>query len=142
MSALEEIEEIKKLKARYFRFLDTKNWAEFPGVFAPGANIAFPEIDVYHSSGESFTEFAKTTMENVISVHAGHMPEIALTSDNTATGIWAMTDDLDAPKGMPQSNGAPVRMRGAGHYFEDYVKIDGAWKIASMTLKRLRLDLN
>ena len=142
MSILEEIEEIKQLKARYFRYLDWKEWENLSTIFTEDAKISFPEINVHYSSADDFVQFAKATIENVISVHQGYMPEISLTSDGAATGIWGMTDDLDAPKGMPQSNGAPVRMRGAGHYFEDYVKVDGEWKIASMTLKRLRLDLN
>lgn len=142
MSNFDDIEDIKRLKARYFRHLDCQQWDEFVKVFAPNARISFPEIDVHYPSGEAFTQFAVDTMENVTSVHQGYMPEITLTSASTATGIWGMTDDLDAPKGMPQSNGAPVRMRGAGHYHEEYVKIDGQWKIASMTLKRLRLELN
>lgn len=40
MDPLEEllaIEEIRKLKARYFRALDAKDWDAFAGVFAPDA---------------------------------------------------------------------------------------------------------
>lgn len=137
----QDVEAIKKLKARYFRLLDAQQWDEFIKVFAPGARISFPEIDTEYPSGEAFAEFAKTAMEGVVSVHQGYLPEIDFQRDDAASGIWAMTDDLDAPNGMLQSNGQPVRMRGAGHYHERYVKSEGEWKIAEMELRRMRLDI-
>src|SRR4051794_34673546 len=137
----QDVEEIKKLKARYFRLLDAQKWDDFVRVFAPDAKISFPEIDTEYPSGEAFTAFAKEVMNGVVSVQQGFLPEIDVHDDAAATGIWAMTDDLDAPNGMAQSNGAAVRMRGAGHYYERYVKIDGQWKIAEMELRRTRLDL-
>ena len=36
---LEAIEEIKQLKARYFRCMDTKDWHGFTTVFAPDARM-------------------------------------------------------------------------------------------------------
>ena len=42
MDAVDElsaIEQIKKLKARYFRCMDTKDWDGFQAVFAPGATM-------------------------------------------------------------------------------------------------------
>jgi hypothetical protein len=36
---LEAIEEIKQLKARYFRCMDTKDWDGFTSVFAPEARM-------------------------------------------------------------------------------------------------------
>ena len=36
---LEAIEEIKQLKARYFRCMDTKDWDGFTTVFAPDARM-------------------------------------------------------------------------------------------------------
>lgn len=138
----QDVEAIKQLKARYFRYLDTQEWTALEGIFTTDAVVSFPEIDVSYPSGAAFVAFARSTMEGVISVHVGYMPEITLTGAESATGVWGMTDDLDAPGGMPQSGGKPVRMQGAGHYHEEYRKIDGEWKIAAMRLKRLRLDID
>jgi hypothetical protein len=66
-------------------------------------------------------------------VHQGHTPEIELTSDTTATGIWALADIVKLPDGSD--------MYGYGHYHETYVKVDGAWKIKTSTLTRLRVDI-
>ncbi len=59
-----------------------------------------------------------------------------LTSPTTATGIWAMEDHLWWPEGSPIST-----LHGYGHYLETYEVVDGAWKIKTLTLTRLRLDL-
>ena len=61
------------------------------------------------------------------------MPEIELTSPTTATGTWAMEDWLRWPDGR--------ELHGAGHYHEEYEKVDGRWRITKMTLTRLRTDL-
>ncbi len=69
----------------------------------------------------------------VTTVHHAHTPEIRLTSDVTATGIWAMEDLL-----WWWDEGVEQRFQGWGHYYETYEKIDGVWLIASRALKRIR----
>jgi hypothetical protein len=72
-------------------------------------------------------------LEESVTVHHGHMPEIELTSDTAATGIWAMFDWVD----MPQ-----LVLRGYGHYEETYRVEDGCWRIAHSRLTRLRRDID
>jgi hypothetical protein len=69
---------------------------------------------------------------DVITVHHAHMPEIELTSATTARGIWAMEDMLRWSDGQ--------ELHGYGHYHETYEKADGAWRIKTLTLTRLRTD--
>ena len=73
---------------------------------------------------------SRSTSARSSSTHHGHQPEIELTGDDEATGIWAMEDVLVWP-----ADG--YRLRGTGHYWETYRKVDGEWKIASMKLTRL-----
>jgi hypothetical protein len=47
-----------------------------------------------------------------------------------------MSDDLLFPVGHPWSGSEP-RRRGYGHYDEEYRRVDGEWKIASMRLTRI-----
>lgn len=69
-------------------------------------------------------------------IHHGHTPEIEITGADHASGIWAMRDTVDfAPEGE-----ASRGIRGAGWYHEQYEREDGAWRIASMRLERLRVD--
>lgn len=129
-----DIEEIERLKARYFRTLDTKDWDGFRRIFTDDV-----VIDTTGSGGErvegadAFLEYLRTALEGATTVHQGHMPEIALTSDSTATGIWALHDIILWPGGL--------RLDGFGHYHETYVKGADGWRIASSTLTRLHSDI-
>ena len=133
MAALDDIEAIKQLKARYFRLMDTKDWDGLAQVFTPDVHLDMTgegagEIDTV----EAYMPFLVSNIGEVTTVHHGHMPEIELTSPTTATGIWAMEDELWWPEG------SPIRyMHGYGHYHETYRKDDGTWRIASLTLTRL-----
>jgi hypothetical protein len=58
----------------------------------------------------------------IVSQHQVHHPEIDISSETTATGVWYLQDiliDLDAN----------TALRGAGFYRDEYVKINGEWKI-------------
>jgi SnoaL-like domain len=141
---LEAIEAIKQLKARYFRCMDTKDWAGYEAVFTPDVVVDVAqemppgEQGVIHGAAE-FVGFNRGHIEDVLTVHHGHMPEIEITSPTTATGIWSMEDKLQWPEG----NGSPMRaMHGYGHYTETYEKLDGEWRIKTMTLTRLRRDVD
>ena len=137
-----EVEAIKELKARYFRHLDTKNWPEWRKVFT---DDVVARVDVTVSKlgeegeatplpvgGDAFVAHISEFLKGISTVHHGHMPEITLTGPDTATGIWSMEDIVGPPGGRT--------MRGYGHYFEQYRKQDGDWRIARLHIKRLRID--
>jgi hypothetical protein len=131
-----DIEAIKKLKARYFRFIDTKNWVGFAHVFAENARMLVPEADVDITGRDAIAESISTLLDGVLTVHHGHMPEIEIQSDERATGVWAMFDYVE----WPPVDGKRVGIVGYGHYFERYVREGGEWKIAETRLERLRRD--
>lgn len=141
---LEAIEEIKQLKARYFRCMDTKDWDGFTSVFAPDArmDVSGELGDGADDSGgvttgnREIAAFVRASIDDVTTVHHGHMPEIDVTSPTSATGTWAMEDHLWWPEGSPIS-----KMHGYGHYHETYEKVDGRWLITSTKLTRLRTDV-
>ena len=134
-----DIEEIKQLKARYFRLLDTKRWAEWRGVFTDdcrfeGTRRTFPDAD-------DFVAATSAWLGPAVTIHHGHMPEIALTGTDTARGIWAMYDWVEFPEPTPEGPFPGGRgFVGSGHYEEAYRREAGAWKIALLRLTRLRLD--
>ncbi len=133
---MDDIEAIKQLKAQYFRLMDTKDWAGMRELFASDVHVdVTDEGGGIYETADAFFEMLEPTLRDVVTVHHGHMPEIELTSPTTATGIWAMEDQLWFRPG-----GRAGRMHGYGHYHETYVKLDGAWRIQSMTLVRLRVD--
>jgi uncharacterized protein (TIGR02246 family) len=133
-TSVDDIEAIRQLKARYFRTIDTKDWAGLRDVFTDDV-----VVDSVESGGEvvtgvdEFLAFLPQALDGVVSVHHGHMPEIEVTSATTATGIWAMEDMLRWPNGM--------ELHGYGHYHETYRKTDAGWRIATTKLTRLRQDM-
>lgn len=129
----DDIEAIRQLKARYFRLMDTKDWDGLAQVFADDIviDVTGEGGGVTHSVAE-YIPFLRANIENVITVHHGHMPEIELTSPTTANGIWALEDQLWWPEGGPLKH-----MHGYGHYHETYEKHDGTWRIKTMTITRL-----
>jgi uncharacterized protein (TIGR02246 family) len=138
------IEEIKQLKARYFRCMDTKDWDGFTMVFAPDARMDVSgELSGDPTDGRGvttgsreITAFVRESIDNVTTVHHGHTPEIDVTSPTSAAGVWAMEDHLWWPEGP-----STTTMHGYGHYHETYEKQDGRWRITSTTLTRLRTDV-
>ncbi len=131
---MDDVEAIKQLKARYFRTMDTKDWAGMRQVFTDDV-----VMDTTASGGgvvtgaDAFLEFLQGTLAGAVTVHHGHMPEIRLTSPTTAAGIWALQDFIVWPDG--------TRLHGYGHYHETYARVGGEWRIASSTLTRLHMDL-
>ena len=132
-STADDIRAIEQLKARYFRTMDTKDWAGMRKVFADGVVMDTTESGGSVIAGaDDFMAFLQETLADVVTVHHGHTPEIEVTSATTATGVWAMEDMLRWPDGS--------ELHGYGHYHETYEKRDGEWRIATSTLTRLRMD--
>lgn len=139
-----DIEAIKQLKARYFRMMDTKRWDDFAMVFAEDAAMDMSgELERNGVDGaagivfgrENIRDFVKGAVDAAITAHHGHMPEINLTGDSTAEGVWAMFDYVEF------GEDSPIRgLRGYGHYHETYEKDgDGEWRIKTIKLTRLHV---
>ncbi len=128
-SDLVEIEAIKQLKARYFRFLDTKQWDEWREVFSEDftGEIHGPHPIIHFASRDEMVESNRKILAEANTVHHGHMPEIEITGEGTATGVWAMMDVVRLGAGFT----------GYGHYHEQYRKEAGEWRIAKMKITRL-----
>lgn len=131
------IEEIKQLKARYFRGMDQRRWDDvLAPVFARDAHL---DADGFTADGrDGIVAFLRRVLSEARTVHHGHMPEITVTSSTTAHGIWAMFDYVELAS--PGADGSRQGLYGYGHYEEDYVVEDGAWRIANLRLTRLRVD--
>ena len=128
-----DLEEIKRLKARYFRLMDCKLWDEWGDVFTEDCTMANAAPGDPPTVGRAaIVAFVRKAIDHMITTHHGHMPEIEFTSQDEATGIWAMYDYLEAPG---------YDMKGWGHYHETYRRCaDGRWRIASTRLTRLRVE--
>jgi 3-hydroxyisobutyrate dehydrogenase-like beta-hydroxyacid dehydrogenase len=130
-----DIEQIKQLKARYFRLIDTKQWDAFRDLFTEDCRHLLPSEagPQRYQLGEVYLESISTVLADAMTVHHGHMPEIRLLSETEAEGTWSMFDYVDIPGGITN--------QGYGHYHETYRKgPDGQWRISSKDNRRLRID--
>lgn len=137
------IEEIKQLKARYFRCVDTKDWEGYRSVLADDVVVDITE-DMPEGGlvvgGDAAAEIVRRSLTaDIVSVHHGHCPEIEVLTPTTARGVWAMEDKLSWG---PASAFPGQTMHGMGHYTETYEKTDCGWRIKTMKLTRLRCDFN
>ena len=135
------IEEIKKLKAKYFFYFDAKDWAKWKAeVWAPDAKLDVPEVNFAVNGVDELIKWASESAGNQVSTHHGHMPIIDILSDTTATGIWAMEDILRLPKDQPSRYGYTY-LHGFGHYHEQYVRLANGWRIKTTRLTRQHVDM-
>jgi hypothetical protein len=130
------IEEIRQLKARYFRLMDTKRWDEWGEVFATHARMEIPESGTVLRGRAEIVDRVRTILAAAVTVHHGHMPEIEVLGPKDARGTWAMTDHVTWTSAAGEARG----FRGYGHYHEHYVVEGGAWRIAATRLERLHKD--
>ncbi|MGV0791879.1 nuclear transport factor 2 family protein [Mycolicibacterium sp. XJ1819] len=129
-----EIEALKQLKARYCRYLDTKDWDAWRALFADDFRSDTSEAGGKVIVGaDEFVAFVRKTLEKQPTVHQVHAPEIELTSPTTARGVWALNDVVRLAPAL--------NLDGYGHYHETYQKTDGQWRLTSSTLTRLRTDI-
>ncbi len=143
LADLIDIEAIKQLKYRYARCLDLKQWDELRTLFCDDAVCDYSAGKYHHEGGDEIVAWLKGSMgaETFLSSHKMHHPEITLTGSHTAVGIWALDDRVIMTD-------LKLAVRGASFYDDRYVKLDGDWKIAYTSYRRVyeeiepRPDLN
>lgn len=148
VARLVAIEEIKQLKARYFHAVDTKDWAAIVDIFTADARVDFGGEVQHHVGhhgvtaaeadagawvvigGPATARVIEGAVGGITSVHQGHDPIITIRSDRAASGRWTLYDRLEY--------GHEV-MHGYGHYEEEYRRVEGQWRISTLTLTRLKV---
>lgn len=136
---LADIEDIKRLKSRYCRFVDTKQWDRLADLFAP--TLRLEGFTIIGGEGTTFVAELARRLDTAMTVHHCHTPEIRLTGRDTAEGVWAMMDLIEWPHTVELRNfSGATGFYGTGFYEERYQRQDGAWRIAFMRLTRTRFE--
>ena len=117
------IEEIKQVKARYFRCMDMKDWADFTAVFAPDATVDYaPEAadssDWKASGAANVVALVRKVVGPAVSIHHGHMAEVEVTSRARRMRSSRWRNLIFWPEGSRYKT-----LHGWGHYHETYEKI-------------------
>lgn len=143
---LAAIEDIRRLKARYFRYVDTKQWDRFDELFTDDAELHVPVNRPEPLRGPAeIAGRVRHGLSEMITIHHGHAAEIEILSADRARAIWPMYDRLmtttNALGADPDAPGFGPRYEGFGHYTEEYTRgHDGRWRIARSELRRLHLE--
>ena len=145
------IEQIKQLKARYFRCMDTKDWGGLRDAFADDATFdaraslsldgaaeggrAADSNDWVVHGGDAIVAFVDSAAGPLQTVHHGHCHEIKILSATTAHGVIAFEDQIWDPVTRA------VSLHGCGHYHETYRRDAGRWRILTSRISRLYIAL-
>lgn len=135
------VDAIRQTKAKYCRYIDTKQWDRLSELFTPDCRFEGLGSAPAGADVTMFVQGVSSRLDHSISVHHCHMQETVMTGPDSARTIWAMEDfvewtDGSTVKETPGSNG----FFGYGHYEETYQRVDGEWRISFLRLTRLRLD--
>lgn len=144
MTPIEEvaaIEAIRRLKARYCRLFDTKQWDALREVFTADAGFEGFTSMPDGSPPAVFIDAVSKRMARAVTVHRVTAPEIRMLGPDHARGIWAMVDYVQFLRdGRSNDAKASRGWKGWGYYIEEYVRQDGSWRICFMRLDRHRID--
>jgi hypothetical protein len=134
LGVIEDIEAVKKLKAKYWRCADNKLWDELAECFTGDATLEYGKINP--RGRDAIIDFLRdsTGNQDIVTIHQGYNPEIEITGADTARGIWALHDYIVF--------GSRMSINGWGYYYDEYVKQDGKWRKKSTKITRLREEWN
>ena len=132
---LAALEDLRRLKYRYFRTLDLKLWDDFAATLTDDVQGRYG-TKVYGESlaldgREAVVDFMRSKLsDDILTVHIAQHPELEVDGDD-ATGSWAFEDTVIVPS-------FKVLIRGAGYYTDDYRRgTDGQWRIAATSYDRI-----
>ena len=123
--ALYDIEGVKRVKRKYWRCVDEKKMDELEDCFTDDAIADYATLPPIEGR-DAIIEFLKQGIaredQDIISIHQGFNPEIEITGDTTARGRWRLYNYLHFGK-------ARTSVRTWSFYDDEYLKVDGEWKI-------------
>lgn len=128
------LEEIKRVKYRYLRCVDTKNWDELAEALTEDvtADYGTPTYGkpLRLDGRDVLVGFLRDKLgPDMITTHFASQPEIEIDGD-TATGLWAFEDTVIATKYR-------MVIAGAAFYEDRYRRCaDGKWRIAHTGYQR------
>jgi hypothetical protein len=114
-------EQIRQLKYRYLRTLDTKQWDEFEDCFLPEVTADYNGL-AFADRAELVGYMRANLGPAIVTMHHVHHPEIAVDGD-TATGRWYLHDQVISAE-------YEFKLEGAAFYEDRYVRTDAGWKVA------------
>jgi len=125
LQQLSDLEDIRTVKHRYFRSIDTADLETLSSILAEDVTIDYRggNYRVTLQGRENMVEFiANSFHSGFVAMHHGHMPEITLTGEDTAEGIWYLEDIVLSLETKTHTAGSAI-------YRDRYVREADGWKI-------------
>jgi hypothetical protein len=133
LQRLEDLRAIEVLKAQYLRACDRKQPAAVRACFADDAVIDYEGFPLFTDPGaftQVYTDWG--CRPNVVDMHHLQNPIVELTGPDSAQGwfdLFFFQIDIETRRHTQM----------AVSYDDSFVRIDGAWKIARTTARRLSM---
>ncbi len=133
LQQLSDLEDIRTLKHRYFRGIDTADIALLGTLFTEDLTVDYRggTYRVRLEGRDNMLEFlANSFHSDAVAMHHGHMPEITLTGEDSAEGLWYLEDIFINVEQKSHTIGSAI-------YKDVYRREDGVWKIARTEYDRV-----
>ncbi|MEY2435765.1 MAG: hypothetical protein QOH64_609 [Acidimicrobiaceae bacterium] len=124
MLDLHAVHDIEQLKYRYVRFLDLKRWDDLGALLTEDCEASYAGGKLHYEGRDAIMAFLRDSlgMTTRITTHHVHHPEIEVTSDTEATGMWGLEDIVIDTE-------LSFTIRGTAIYEDEYVKGADGWRI-------------
>jgi hypothetical protein len=147
MASFEDYEDLRRLKARYCRFVDEQRWDSLRGLFTDDCvfhmgvpadvnRFAVPSWTGLHAdSADRFVELVRDRLSPCLTIHQVHAPDIELVDPDHATGVWTLYDEVRQLQDPDRPS-----FRGHGRYRETYRRAPRGWLISSVRMERMWME--
>ncbi|TCJ37029.1 nuclear transport factor 2 family protein [Parafrankia sp. BMG5.11] len=133
LQQLSDLENIRTLKHRYFRAIDTADRDLLETLFTDDVSVDYRGGTYrcrFAGKDEMLLFLANAFPSDALAMHHGHMPEITFTGADTADGIWYLEDVFISLARDDHTFGTAI-------YRDRYRREDGTWKIAHTEYDRV-----
>jgi len=133
LQQLSDLEDIRTVKHRYYRGIDTADEALLETLFTDDIDVEY-RGGGYHvrlTGKAKMLDFLMNSFNaDSLAKHQGHMPEITLIGDDEAEGLWYLDDVFISLERRDVTTGSAI-------YRDRYRRVDGQWKIARTEYDRI-----
>lgn len=133
LQQLSDFEDIRTLKHRYFRAIDTADMALLDTLFTDDVTVEYRGGGylVRFAGKDAMVDFlANSFHADSLGMHQGSMPEIEHVSEDEAIGLWYLEDLFISFERKDLTTGTAL-------YRDRYRREDGVWKIAHTEYDRI-----
>jgi len=120
---VDALESLRRLKYRYLRSLDLKQWDEFADTLAADVTASYgPRLQF--AGRDAVVDYMRNSLPaSIITIHQCHHPELDVDGEH-ATGRWYLEDKVIVVEHR-------MLLTGAAFYDDEYVRgPDGTWRIS------------